>query len=344
MPSSLVWAIAEDRDGYLWLRHRSRPAPLRGVRFVSRRLAARCRPRTPSGAHGLRPQRWWRLDRFWRRQGRRRLSSTAASPAIHHRAACRHESCRCSKITRARCGPAASWDFNFRDGSWTPLPASSGLPVQASVFGVYEDSANTLWVSTSVGAFRRQAGVAQFEAVEIATRVCGFAEDGAGKMWIVGARPWMPTTPRRGRNRSPAGACMRDRHGSLWIATVGDGVWRITTDRNGHETARTLGRPRRTDQRCGPLAVRRSGRQHLGRDTERLESSLREPRGIDGRDRRAERGGARGDRRGRRQRLGRHRERGLSVPGRETPASRITRTAFQAAWSARCTRSQRGRS
>jgi ligand-binding sensor domain-containing protein len=186
MPSSLVWSITQDQDGYLWLGTDLGLLRFDGVRFVP----ADSLPGVKLEARPVRTVFAPKDGGVWIGFGdgsgvgrlvNGRFISYPPSSGVPARVVSLVEDHEGTLWAGGLVGLS-----RFRDGSWTPLPASSGLPAQASVFGVYEDSANTLWVSTSVGAFRRQPGVAQFEAVDIATRVYGFAEDATGKMWIAG--------------------------------------------------------------------------------------------------------------------------------------------------------------
>jgi ligand-binding sensor domain-containing protein/signal transduction histidine kinase len=131
--------------------------------------------------------------------------------------------------------------FRFRDDSWTRMGPESGL-ADESVSSTFEDSQGTLWIGTTNGVFRRTAHSDTFERVVSASywghRV---TEDRSGRIWItdprVGARPLSAlaaapadaTAPPPGTSPTEGlGVQMlSDRHNNLWIATLGQGLWRM---------------------------------------------------------------------------------------------------------------------
>ena len=98
----------------------------------------------------------------------------------------------------------------------------------AVVLGVREDGRGTLWVGTRDGLFRRR-NVDRFELVDPGV-VRDASESAGGTLWI--------TDPARGVRRqgtaphstNPDGRGMRllhDARDNLWVATTGQGVWRV---------------------------------------------------------------------------------------------------------------------
>ena len=138
--------------------------------------------------------------------------------------------------------------FRFRSGTWTRIGPESGL-AEGTVSSTFEDSRSNLWVSTSDGVFRRLKDQQQFERVVPASywahRV---TEDRTGAIWItdprVGLRrvlthvdssaPSLSSLPVALRTADGLGIqILPDRYNSLWIATLGRGLWRVRTS-EGH--------------------------------------------------------------------------------------------------------------
>ena len=114
----------------------------------------------------------------------------------------------------------------LRGGRWDVI--RSAALGDASVLGVREDALGTLWVGTRNGLFRRRDGD-RFDLVDDGI-VRDASESATGALWM--------TDPVRGARRHGGslaasrtdGRGMRllhDRGGNLWVATTGQGVWRI---------------------------------------------------------------------------------------------------------------------
>jgi len=143
--------------------------------------------------------------------------------------------------------------FHFRNGKWEEL-GSEGALLQGTVSSTFEDSHGNLWVSTTDGVFRRLKDKPTFEHIVPASywahRVM---EDRSGAMWItdprVGIRPLLKhvdssapltTTTKAAPEGDGLGVQMLpDRHGDIWIATLGRGVWRLRTS-EARSTIETL--------------------------------------------------------------------------------------------------------
>jgi ligand-binding sensor domain-containing protein/two-component sensor histidine kinase len=120
----------------------------------------------------------------------------------------------------------------FRGTSWQRVGMEVGLP-PLSVFSLYEDRAGTLWAGSSAGVFRRPRGDARFRLFDDSSRfVQMFAEDPAGALWISESRNIVRqlggTAPRTVELPGPARALFFDQRGTLWVAGLGEGLFRIT--------------------------------------------------------------------------------------------------------------------
>jgi signal transduction histidine kinase/ligand-binding sensor domain-containing protein len=234
MPSSLVWAITQDRDGYLWLGTDLGLLRFDGVRFValdqmpgitldSKPVRALCAVR--GGGLWIGFGDGGGLGRLV--DGR--LTTYPPSAGVPERVVA---------IVEDREGTIWAGGLmglsRFRADHWERLSTAVGLPAKASVFGIYEDHLRSLWVSTSAGVFRRVPSTDRFEATDVATRVRSFAENGAGEMWVVGPEPASDSSrDSTGWHALTGWRVLRDHHGDLWVATLGQGVSRITTDPSG---------------------------------------------------------------------------------------------------------------
>jgi ligand-binding sensor domain-containing protein len=124
----------------------------------------------------------------------------------------------------------------FRGKAWQRVGAEAGLPPM-SVFSLYEDRAGTLWAGTSAGVFQRPSGEAAFHPYDDSSRfVQMFAEDRPGALWISESRNIVrqlgraadSTLPRTVQLPGPARALIFDQRGTLWVAGLGEGLFRIT--------------------------------------------------------------------------------------------------------------------
>jgi signal transduction histidine kinase/ligand-binding sensor domain-containing protein len=115
-----------------------------------------------------------------------------------------------------------------RGGDWTTVALPAGS--DKAVYDVYEDGAGTIWVSTDEGLYRRRSD----DVFEIISENPGLAreitEDNSGGIWTTdqnmafrrsGEKP--PATHFEGRGMS----VLHDRRGDLWVATIGQGLWRV---------------------------------------------------------------------------------------------------------------------
>ena len=123
--------------------------------------------------------------------------------------------------------------FKVDNGTWRPLPLDlNGRRMTAQRLFVARDG--TVWVATAAGGiFRWDDRRGAFEHV-----AAGFAwdvhEDAAGRMWRTDVVAGFRRLEQERAGRRPfAGSGYRlahDRRGNLWIATLGEGLWRTRID------------------------------------------------------------------------------------------------------------------
>src|SRR4051812_34821146 len=234
-----VWAFAQDADGFLWLGNDEGLVRFDGVRFVAwNDLEPNTLPHAP-----VRALRVTRDGAIWvgfggqdggvaRIAGRTarlfRTPEASGAPSGQITALVEDRS-------HAMWVAGASGLYRFADNRWHKFGVADGLP-DAPVNNVYVDSSGTLWVGTGVGLFcRREDNEDRFEQVEPSPdplRGLSLSEDANGGMWsndpVVGFRPV------GNRNSAPAPVesgrgyrLLHDRDGNLWVATIGQGLWRV---------------------------------------------------------------------------------------------------------------------
>jgi ligand-binding sensor domain-containing protein len=105
------------------------------------------------------------------------------------------------------------------------------------IFSVYEDRADRLWIGTAAGVFR-QSTAGTFEAVDRTIHAESFAESASGTMWATDSRSIVrsvgsavPLSYAQGLPKPAAGwRLIVDRNGTVWIAALGNGLLRLRAD------------------------------------------------------------------------------------------------------------------
>ena len=124
----------------------------------------------------------------------------------------------------------------FLDDRWQRPNQSQDSFVEQRVTSVFEDSQENLWVGTATGVFVRHAARSEFQVFSTTLRsVLGFGEDAGGAIWVTdpheGVRQLavpdasFSATPRLGTANGVK--LLTDRNGTLWVATRGQGLWRL---------------------------------------------------------------------------------------------------------------------
>jgi signal transduction histidine kinase/ligand-binding sensor domain-containing protein len=243
---SLISSLGQDRDGFLWIGTESGLVRFDGVRFVPFRAANDVRP--PSGAvtalTSARDGSLW----FGTTQPERGLGRIVNGSLTLYGEAdglVGMTLCLLEDRTGVLWAGTSRGFFRFSGNRWQPVTGQpallDGTGVVASVLALHEARDGSLWAATRSAVVRRSPGAAQFERIReirVSSNVWqGFAEDDDGVVWISdfseGFRRAQDAatalTPRRGWGVK----LMHDRRGSLWVATRGQGLWRVASPASG---------------------------------------------------------------------------------------------------------------
>lgn len=239
-----IWAIAQDRDGFLWLGTDDGLARFDGVRFVA--WDAVGGSTLPSAS--VRTLHLSSDDSLWvgfagnegvaRIHGKQvQMFSTINNTATGTVSAIAED--REHRIWVA----AASGLFRFAKGEWQQLGPAQSLPESGFTTG-FVDMNGAMWIGAAEGFFsNRGSKDDQFTLVEPlapSVRALSISQDGTGRMWandpIAGYRPMGDRfVAPRGGQAGRGFRLLHDRDGNLWVATIGQGLWRV---RNAVDPAR----------------------------------------------------------------------------------------------------------
>jgi ligand-binding sensor domain-containing protein len=232
MPSSLVWAIAQDRDGYLWLGTDAGLIRFDGVRFV---------PWNPPGEPSL-PIRAARAV-FASRSGDLWVGGAGGVSRLRDGRVMNYVSRdgvpeRVVALFEDHEGTIWAGGFvglsRFRNSRWEQVGNSFGLPQEASVTGFYEDRERTLWITTSLGVFFSTIGNDRFKPLLSNFRIRALSEDQFGAMWILTDQSIRklsdPVSSIRadGAQARLGPRMLRDSQGNFWVGSLGSGVIRVS--------------------------------------------------------------------------------------------------------------------
>ena len=229
--SSVIWSLAQDQDGYIWLGTDAGPVRFDGVRFMP-------------------------LDQI--------ASASLSNVSIRSIAVARDGAiffglAEPGGVARLRGGELKTYGvadglpdggvtilFEDTDGvTWAGNRAGlhrlvnerwekvgNGLPA-GPLYSAYTDQAGNLFVGTPVGVFKRPAGVRDFQQEEtFDSQVRSVVEDRDGKLWVtdplIGLRrmhehPLLAPSVEKGRG----GRMIRDGRGNFWVGTSGQGLWKV---------------------------------------------------------------------------------------------------------------------
>ncbi len=137
--------------------------------------------------------------------------------------------------------------LRYSDGRFTHVTASDNLP-SATVLAIFTDNEQNIWAGMQTGLMRlSKAAMSTFSLPDTANADFGTVyADPDGSLWVAGTHLFR-IDARRNRSESvPAPApgirvrtVFRDRSGSLWMGTEGDGVFRTKDGRQAQFTKRT---------------------------------------------------------------------------------------------------------
>lgn len=233
-----VWAIAQDGNGFLWLGTENALVRFDGVRFVSwEGLGGTPLPRLP-----IRSLFVSKAGALWigfgaagglARIENRVVSAYATADAVATMGAV-------SAIVEDETGviwaSAAAGLYRLTNGRTIRVGSEDGLPAEGAAHA-FIDHSGRLWVSTPDGLFRRdRATNGRFEHLEPSydpQRLLDLSQDAAGRVWasdpFVGFRALGDGPDIRGNEAGRGYRLLHDRDGHLWVATIGQGLWRVDT-------------------------------------------------------------------------------------------------------------------
>ncbi|UNK47934.1 histidine kinase [Lysobacter sp. S4-A87] len=236
-----VVAMAQGRDGYLWLATGDGLFRFDGIRFEQ------IEDENSAGKHGL-PSALLvtRSGDVWTNFETSRRFAIYRNGALHVLDGITAP----SRIYEMAEGPdgsiwarTASYDaelLRFHDGRWRTFNSADGLP-QSNITNMIVAADGAIWVACTSAVARLAPGAARFELVGSMPKGA-LSQDPEGRVWISDSHGSFPITGPGGRG-SPApfrnpyrtgdeqiqlGPTF-DREGNLWIATRYDGVKRIRT-------------------------------------------------------------------------------------------------------------------
>ncbi|MGE3507951.1 MAG: two-component regulator propeller domain-containing protein [Vicinamibacterales bacterium] len=240
LPAGVVYALAQDDDGYLWIATDDGPYRFDGVRFSgwdqlsdeelpSKTVRALRVDRTGAlwvgygGAGGVSRLAHARADNFGPAEG---LPASAVSSLVED----------AHGLLWAGTGVGL---FFFRDGAWHKFPSDRGLPDESVFTATFLDGRKQMYVGNALGFYRYRDVDQRFEQVEATSDIPrAIADDPLGNLLVtdeiaafrqVGARQGPVGFSGRGRGRQ----LLRDRRGNLWVGTSGQGLWRVRFDPAG---------------------------------------------------------------------------------------------------------------
>jgi len=232
-----VWAFAQDANGFLWIGTDSGLVRFDGVRFVSwDDLGGPPLPRLPIRSLYFSP-----AGSLWAGFG-----GSGGVARIDNRSVTTYVSTEgtdalgvVTGIVEDKSGSIWASSANglqrLTDHGWQRLGEKDGLPGDGAAYA-FIDRTDGLWVSTSDGLYRRpRAAEGTFERIEPSydpQRTLGLAlsQDPSGRIWatdsLVGFRALGEGPPYKGAEGGRGYRILHDRDGNLWVATIGQGLWR----------------------------------------------------------------------------------------------------------------------
>lgn len=230
---AIVWALAQDRDGYLWVGTGDGLFKFDGVRF-SRWETLGFDP-LPSAV--IRSLRITKAGVLWIGFGGNVQAGRFADGhlTVYGRADGLAGRAVASIAEDARGVIWAGTDrglFRFVENRWLRWTESGGIP-EGPVYGAYTDGVGNFYVAHRMGVFERAVGAESFSRLREFDDTYGdFAQSADGTTWItdptVGYRPLTSSAARPGpvRREGRGVRMVADRKGNLWIGTGGQGLWR----------------------------------------------------------------------------------------------------------------------
>ena len=241
LPLATIYALTQDKDGYLWVGTRQGLFRFDGVRFV---------PWDTVAADAL-PNPWVRAllttsrGEMWIGFGTAGQVARGVDGHLTTFVGARALGSG-SVMAIAEDADGVIWIGTEKGLFECSADRCRRAPfAEGAIVGLFTDRAGTLYVAASAGVFQRARGTTGFQRLSNYGDAYGsFAEGNDGRVWV--------TDPRVGYHRlaedgpvSPAlrqGRGLRmlvDRKGNLWTGTGGQGLWRARMGSEGSSVERT---------------------------------------------------------------------------------------------------------
>ena len=254
LPSNVIWAIAQDSDGYLWLGTDGGLVRFDGTRFVVlENVGSSPFPKARVvGLHMSIDGSFWigfvggvsrishgQLANFGERDG---LPAGVVRGLVG------------DSSGRVYVGMSPGGLFRFDGSRWQKLGLESGFP-ESPVDSSFVDRTDNLFVGTASGIFRSDAGSQMFRLVDAFDdvgrgRLRGFSQDASDQIWVADSAAGFrklgePRPANRALHPGRGSQVLHDRAGNLWVATSGHGLWRVRREHGSEaltiQTARVAG-------------------------------------------------------------------------------------------------------
>jgi signal transduction histidine kinase/ligand-binding sensor domain-containing protein len=232
VPLGTVYAIGQDRDGYLWIGTDAGLLRFDGVRFTAWDGAGEgTLPKSPASALCI--ARDGTLWVGFSNGGVRRIRGGRAVDERQPRGALG------SVTDLVEDGNGTVWAisdgrlFRTHEDAWekTTVIWNDREP---TVLHLFVSRAGDLWVATAQGGVFRRARNAQTFEQMAAGFTWGIGEDAGGGIWttdiVAGFRRLGERNPPRHSFEGSGYRLLHDRRGNLWAATLGGGLWRAGID------------------------------------------------------------------------------------------------------------------
>ena len=237
LPSDVIWTIAQDRQGYLWLGTNGGLVRFDGVRFVSwSSVGGTALPNAP-----VRTVFVARDGALWIGFGFNEVAGVARVDGARVRMFGEADGLVRSAINAlVEDTDGTIWTgtnlglFRLNGERWERVDSARGMPPER-IDSLYRDRRGALLVGSAAGVFRKARGSTAFQRVDSSDAAPpvfrGFSEDHDGRIWVtdpVGAFRVLGDRSTPFHERGRGNTLLHDRDGNLWVTTMGEGIWRVT--------------------------------------------------------------------------------------------------------------------